>query len=340
MKQQDYALKKERHVVYRPAGQRKLFMNPDADEARRFFQKKSRRLVDKTGTLADAVSRFVHDGDYIACGGFGTSRISTAVIHEIMRQHKKELGFSAHSATHDFQLLVNGRCINRCDVAYIVGLEARGISRRGRKAIEEGEVELTEWTNAALSWRYRAASMGISFIPARCMMGTDTLTYSAAVEMECPFTEQKYVALPALYPDVGTIHVHRADIYGNCQIDGLLVSDWEMARAARRLIITTEKLISNEDIRREPQRTVIPYYLVDAVVEVPYGSYPANMPYEYYSDEKHLQEWLRAEQDPDTLVQFLERNIYGVKDFWEYLDINGGLVRLDELRRQESFLEK
>jgi hypothetical protein len=136
------------------------------------------------------------------------------------------------------------------------------------------------------------------------------------------------------------IHVHRADVYGNCQIDGLMVSDWEMARAAKRLIITTEKLISNEEIRREPHRTVIPYYLVDAVVEVPYGSYPANMPYEYYSDEEHLQEWLRAEQDPETLAQFLERNIYGVKDFWEYLNLNGGPARLAELRRQENLLEK
>jgi glutaconate CoA-transferase subunit A len=340
LKQQDYGLKEERQVVYRPAGHRKLFMNPDADDARKFFQKKSRQLVEKATTLTDAVSRLVHDGDYIACGGFGTSRISTAAIHEIMRQRKKSLGFSAHAATHDFQLLTNGQCINRCDVAYIVGLEARGLSKRARQAVEKGEVELTEWTNAALSWRYRAASMGISFIPARCMMGTDTIAYSAAVEMECPYTGKKYVALPALYPDVGMIHVHRADVYGNCQIDGLMVSDWEMARAAKRLIITTEKLISNEEIRREPHRTVIPYYLVDAVVEVPYGSYPANMPYEYYSDEEHLQEWLRAEQDPETLAQFLERNIYGVKDFWEYLNLNGGPARLAELRRQENLLEK
>lgn len=340
MEQQDYGLKEERQVVYKPVGQRRLFMDPDADEAREFFQQKSRKLMEKTTTLKDAVARLIHDGDYIASGGFGTSRIPTAAYHEIMRQRKKNLGFSAHAATHDFQLLTNGQCINRCDVAYIVGLEARGLSRRARQAVESGEVELTEWTNAALSWRYRAASMGISFIPARCMMGTDTITYSAAVEMECPYTAKKYVALPALYPDVGIIHVHRCDVYGNCQIDGLMVSDWEMARAAKRLIITTEKLIPREEIRREPHRTAIPYYLVDAVVEVPYGSYPANMPYEYYSDEEHLQEWLQAEKDPDTLAKFLERNIYGVEDFWEYLNLNGGPARLAELRLQETLLEK
>lgn len=340
MELQDYALKEERQVVYRPAGHRKLYMNPDADTARKFFRQKSRKLVDKTTTLAEAVSRLVHDGDYIACGGFGTSRVSTAAIHEIMRQRKINLGFSAHSATHDFQLLASGRCINRCDVAYIVGMEARGLSRRARQAVEDGEVELTEWTNAALSWRYRAASMGISFIPARCMMGTDTIAYSAAVEMECPYTGEKYVALPALFPDVGTIHVHRADIYGNCQIDGLLVSDWEMARAAKRLIITTEELIANAEIRREPHRTVIPYYLVDAVVEVPFGSYPTNMPYRYYSDEAHLQKWLKAEQDSETLAQFLEENIYGVEDFWGYINLNGGAERLAELRRQENLLDE
>lgn len=89
MKQQDYGLKEERQVVYRPAGKRKLYMDPDPDAAREYFRKKSRKLVEKVTTLADAISRLVHDGDYIACGGFGTSRISTAAIHEIMRQRKR-----------------------------------------------------------------------------------------------------------------------------------------------------------------------------------------------------------------------------------------------------------
>lgn len=340
MNQKNFALTGKRDAVYEPAGNRRLFTNPDADEARAFFQGKSRERVDKTTTVKEAVNRLVHDGDYIAVGGFGGTRIPAALLHEIVRQRKKNLGLSGHTATHDFQILAAGRCIDRCDIAYIIGLEARGLSRRSREAIENGEVEVTEWTNAALAWRYKAAAMGVSFIPTRTMLGTDTVKKSAAVEMECPFTGKKYLALPALYPDVALIHVHRADVYGNCHIDGITIADYDVARAAKHLIITTERLVPEEIIRREPQRTTIPYYLVDAVVEVPFGSYPANMPYEYFSDEAHLQEWLRVELDPEQLAEFLQRNIYGVEEFWDYIQLNGGLNRMTELRRQEVLVEK
>lgn len=340
MKKEDFALKERKEVAYTPVGSRRLFSNPDADAARDYFKHKSRKMIDKTTTVAEAVSRLVNDGDYLGVGGFGANRIPTAVLHEIVRQRKKNLGLAGHTATHDFQILVGGKCIDRCDIAYIIGLEARGLSKRARQAVEQGEIEITEWTNAALAWRYKAAAMGVSFIPARCMMGTDTLKYSAAVEMECPFTGSKYLALPALYPDLAVIHVHRADVYGNCQIDGIMVSDFDLARAAKRLIITTERLVPQELIRRDPHRTAIPYYLVDAVIEVPYGSYPGNMAYEYYSDEEHLREWMQAEQDLETLDKFLQRNIYGVEDFWAYLEQNGGVVRMAQLRHQETLLEK
>ncbi len=340
MKRQDFALKERKETVYTPLGNRRLFTDPDADAAREYFKHKSRKKIDKTTTVAEAVSRLVSDGDYLGVGGFGANRIPTAVLHEIVRQRKKNLGLSGHTATHDFQILVGGKCIDRCDIAYIIGLEARGLSKRARQAVEQGEIEITEWTNAALAWRYKAAAMGVSFIPARSMLGTDTVKYSAAVEMECPFTEKKYLALPALYPDLAIIHVHRADVYGNCQIDGIMVSDFDLARAAKRLIITTERLVPQELIRRDPHRTAIPYYLVDAVIEVPYGSYPGNMAYEYYSDEEHLREWMQAEQDPQSLERFLQRNIYGVEDFWAYLEQNGGVVRMAQLRHQETLLEK
>ncbi|NLA10706.1 MAG: CoA transferase subunit A [Firmicutes bacterium] len=338
--ERNFAVTGKREVVYKAAGDRRLFTDPDADEARAFFQGKSRKKVDKTTTVKEAVDRLVHDGDYIAVGGFGGTRIPNALVHEIARQRRRNLGLAGHTDTHDFQILAAGRCINRCDIAYIIGLEARGLSRRSREAIEQGEVEVTEWTNAAMAWRYKAAAMGLSFVPTRTMLGTDTVKYSAAVEMECPFTGKKYLALPALYPDVAMIHVHRADVYGNCQIDGIVISDHDLARAAKRLIITTERLIPEDEIRRQPDRTVIPYYLVDAVVEVPYGSYPANMPYEYYSDEEHLQEWLRVERDRQQLERFMERHIYGVDNFWDYIQLNGGLQRMTELRHQEVLVEK
>jgi glutaconate CoA-transferase subunit A len=106
------------------------------------------------------------------------------------------------------------------------------------------------------------------------------------------------------------------------------------------LIITCERLIPNDEVRRDPDRTVIPFFCVDAVCEVPYGSYPGNMPYEYFSDEEHLCHWLRVERDLPAFQQFLDAHIYGVDDFTEYLRRCGGLPRLQQLRRQELLLDR
>src|SRR5437660_8703820 len=110
-----------------------LFTSPDVDEARSYFASKSRTLTSKLTTVPDAVGRLIHDGDYVASGGFGGVRIATAVLHEIVRQGRKNLGFAGHTATHDFQIMAAGRCIDRCDAAYIVGLEIRGLSAHARR---------------------------------------------------------------------------------------------------------------------------------------------------------------------------------------------------------------
>jgi glutaconate CoA-transferase subunit A len=201
--------------------------------------------------------------------------------------------------------------------------------------MERGEIRVTEWSNATLGWRYKAAAMGLPFLPARSILGTDTFKYSAAKEMLCPFTGERLALIPALFPDVGVIHVHRADTYGNAQIDGISVADWDLARASKRLIITTERLVDTDEIRLRPEMTQIPYWLVDAVCHVPYGGYPGNMPYEYYSDEDHLAEWLAAEADEASLTRFLQKYIYGTRDFSEYLDLKGGEERMAELRLLE-----
>jgi len=328
------------HVT--PTG--RLFSDPSADLARNSFRQKPRALTDKVTTVADAVARLVRDGDYLAVGGFGADRIPTAAVREVVRQGKQELSFAGHTATHDFQILCagnltgRGRTLARVDAAYIVGLEARGLSPHARRVMESGTVECTEWTNYALAVRLKAAAMGLPFLPSRCMLGTDTFRYSAAKTITCPFTGETLVALPALYPDVALIHVHEADRYGNCRIRGTTVADLDLARAAKRVIITCERLVPHEEIRREPSLTLIPFFCVDAVCEVPFGSYPANMPGEYFSDEEHLQLWLRMEEDEQQYRQFLQKYLFGPADFPEYLALCGGLERLRQLRAQEHLL--
>ena len=320
-----------------------LFTDPDPEVARAFFREKSRALTGKVMSVKEAVSKFVKDGDYLASGGFGANRISTAVLHEILRQKKRDLGFAGHTTTHDFQIMTAGnldgeKLLTRVDVAYIVGLEARGLSPQARRVMQSGEVEVCEWTNFALACRFRAAASGVPFVPARNVLGTDTFHHSAAKEIECPFTGRKLVALPALYPDVSFIHVHESDCYGNCRILGITIADLDLARASKRLIITTERIISNDEIRSAPYATSIPSFCVDAVCEVPYGSYPGNMPGEYFSDEDHLREWLQVERDEEALRAFLKKHIYDAPDFEHYLNLCGGLERMKQLRAQELLL--
>ncbi len=322
-----------------------LFANPSANLARAHFAGKNRALVDKLTTVHDAVSRLIVDGDYLAIGGFGSDRLPSAVLHEIVRQRKQKLSLAGHTATHDFQILCagnltgRGKTIARVDIAYIIGLEARGLSPHARRVMEAGAVESTEWSNYALAVRLKAAAMGLPFLPCRSMLGTDTFRHSAAKIITCPFTGEQLAALPALYPDVGVIHVHEADRFGNCRIRGTSVADFDLARASKKLIITCERLIPTEEIRQDPTLTIIPFYCVDAVCEVPYGSYPGNMPYEYFSDEDHLRLWMNVEKDLATYQAFLEKYIFGVRDFAEYLQLCGGLPRMQALRRRELMLD-
>jgi len=312
-----------------------VFTSLDLKELRDFYRRKGNNIVSKVMSLKEAIERYVKDGDYLGVGGFGTNRIPTAALHEIVRQGRKDLGFAGHTSTHDCQILIAGNCISRCDAAYIIGLEARGLSTHARRAFQSGKIKVVEWTNAALSWRLKAAAMGLTFLPARTMLGTDTYKYSAAAEVTCPFTDTKFVALPALSPDVSIIHVHRSDEYGNSQIEGISISDRDLARASKRVIVTAEKIVPTERIRRRPHMTSIMALYVDAVVEVPFGGYPGNMPYMYFSDEDHLKEWLEAEKDEERFKSFLDRYIYSCKDFDTYLAKIGGRKRLELLKQRE-----
>jgi len=315
----------------------KLFTDPDPDNARTYFRMKSREMKSKVMSVKEAVEKFTKDGDYLATGGFGANRIPTSVCHELLRLGRKNMGFAGHTTTHDFQILSAGKVFDKLDASYVVGLEARGLSPNARKYIQSGEVQVTEWSNYGLAARFRAAAMGVAFLPIRSNLGTETYKYGAGKTITCPFTGEPYMAVPALYPDVAAIHVHACDIYGNCQIRGITIADLDIARAAKKLIITTERIISSDEIRAEPIKTAIPYYLVDAVCEVPYGSYPGNMAYEYFSDEEHIREWMTVEKDPEAFKAFLDKHIYNCESHFDYLRVNGGMEKMMELRQKELF---
>ena len=146
-----------------------------------------------------------------------------------------------------------------------------GVSKVMRHHTENKLAKFEEWSHMSIGLRYRAGAMGIPFMPSRSMLGSDVgkRVGDEIKTMECPFTGEKIVLLPALNPEVALIHVQRCDAYGNAQLDGLQFMDIDMAMAANRVILTTERIVTNDQIRRTPDRTRIPFFTVDAVVEAP-----------------------------------------------------------------------
>jgi 3-oxoacid CoA-transferase subunit A/glutaconate CoA-transferase subunit A len=313
----------------------------DPDEERHWIQQnKSRDLRDKRMTVKEAVDGFVQDESFIAFGGFGHIRISMAVVYEIIRQHKRGLVMAGKTAVHDIDLLIAGGCVSKVEVAYAFGHELRGLSPAGRRAVETGQCEVVaEISNAGYQWRFLAGMMGVPFIPTRSMLGTDTLKRSSAKVIQDPWSGKPVCLVPAAYPDVAIFHVPRCDCYGNAQIDGILVEDFELARAARRVIVTTEEIVDSQTIRSEPCRTVIPFYVVDAVCEVPYGAHPTLMPYRYFFDEDHIGEWLALSRTVAGAEEYLEKYVHGVCCFEDYLELVGGIQKLNYLKRVEQLLE-
>ena len=301
----------------------------DLDAFREHNRRKPKTLIDKRMSEAEAVERFIHDGDYIGTELYGTVRCPMSLVSEIIRQGRKNLRVAGQGVL-ELDMLIGAGAVKAIDLTYM-GLEVYGVSNCLRREVESGRLStVVEWSNAGIVWRFKAAAMGVPFLPVRSMLGTDTLKYSAAKVVRDPFTGQPICLLPALILDVGLIHVHRADIYGNVQVDGITGFCVEMARASKRLIISTERIVPTDEIREHPDRTIIPYYLVDAVVEAPFGSHPGEMAYDYERDEDQIREWVEATKTPETTQAYLDKYVRNVKDHAAYREVIGS-TRLQAL---------
>jgi acyl CoA:acetate/3-ketoacid CoA transferase alpha subunit len=305
------------------SGKGELIQPFDLDEFREWNRnRKTRKLVDKLMTEEEAVRQFVYDGCYIGTELYGTVRCPMSLAREVLRQGHKDLRVCGQGVL-ELDLWLAAGIIKKLDITYI-GLEVYGTTAALRRAVESGQVETcVEWSNASITWRMKAAAMGVPFLPTRSMLGTDMLEYSAAKVVEDPFTGIQVALLPALVLDVALIHVHRADKYGNCQIDGISGFAIEMSRACKRLIISAEEIIPTEEIRKYPDRTAIPYYLVDAVVHAPFGSHPGEMAYLYGRDEPGIKEWVEMSKTAEGAQEYLDKYVYGPSTHAEYLDLIG-----------------
>jgi hypothetical protein len=186
--------------------------------------------------------------------------------------------------------------------------------------------------------RLMAGAMGVPFIPINSFGGTDGFEHSAAKLISDPYSGHPVNIVPALHPDVALIHAHQADIYGNARIFGTGISHVESALASKKVIVTAEEIIDAEDIRANPGLTTIPYYVVDAVVHLPFGAYPGEMQGLYSSDTPHVLEIFKAART-GTEADYLQRWIYGVESHAEMLDKLVGSKRLAELGARATIKE-
>ena len=197
------------------------------------------------------------------------------MIWALIRAGRKKLTCARSIISSEGDLLFgSGACDHIITSWFSQGI-VWGVSKVMRHYVETGKARFDEWSHMAMGMRFRAGAMGVPFLPMRSMLGSDVLRQRPeAMEMDCPFTGEKLLLVPALNPDVALIHVQRCDAYGNAQIDGLQFMDIDLAMAANRVILTTERIVSNDQIRRAPDQTKIPFFAVDAVVEVPFGCAP------------------------------------------------------------------
>jgi glutaconate CoA-transferase, subunit A len=308
--------------------------------ARRRLEGKAKSAGEKLTSVEDAVLR-VKDGDHVAVGGCLFSRTPMALVREILRQRRTGLTLSRNLMCTEGEFLMVTGGVERVVTAWMsIGLPW-GVSKILRHYVESGKVALEEWSHLALGLRFRAAAMGVPFLPALTMLGSDLMGVGGMKTIQDPYTGETLAAVPALFPDVGIVHVHRADRFGNCQIDGYPHMDADIARAASTLLVTTEEIISDEDTRRYPDRTVIPGFAVDALVHAPFGSFPHECYALYEADYDHFGDYTAAidARGPAAVADYLDRYVFQPATFVDYLDLFGG-ARLAEQQRKARELTR
>ena len=294
-------------------------------------------MNDKVKSVAEVV-RSIPDGSLIALGGFAIARNVIVVVHELIRQQKKNLTLSQCVVGLDTDLLVGAGAVSRL----IIGggsLDRFGPVHCVNRARETGAVVSHDYSSLSLCFRYLAGALGISFIPIKSLLASevlDRLEAGPAAEdlrrMKCPFTGEDYLLLKALTPDVSLVHVQVSDREGNCQIDGPRWENEEQAKAARRVIIITEELVPTEYIQRRPERTVIQAHRVEAVIHQPYGAHPTAVFGCYDYDAEHLKLYVEHAKHAERINEYLKKYVLGTRDHWEYLEKVGGLKRMEELK--------
>jgi glutaconate CoA-transferase, subunit A len=289
--------------------------------------------MNKLRSLHDAIARDVEDSASIAMGCGLESLIPFAASYEIIRQKKKNLTLIAPISDMQFDQLIGAGCAKKI-VASWVGNVAAGLGHNYRRAAEAGvpyPVEIEEHSNFTIGLGLQAAAAGLPFLPTKTIKGSDFRHGSQFASVRCPFTNEELLAVRAIKPDVAILHVQRADESGNAHAWGNFGVMREAALAAKKVVLTCDEVVGHDVIVSDPNRTVIPGFVVSSVVHVPLGSHPS--PTQGYArrDDDFYFEYHKATRSREGFEEWLQKWVLEVKDHREFLDLLGS-ERVERLK--------
>ncbi|MBI3647075.1 MAG: CoA transferase subunit A [Acidobacteriales bacterium] len=281
--------------------------------------------------MSDAIATLIPDGASVALGLQLEQMIPFAAGHEIIRQKRRGLTLIGPISDILFDQLIAAGCVERVIAAW-VGNVMMGSAYNFRRAVEQDGLRVTNLTNFAVALALQAAAMGVPFLPTRTALGSDTaLNNEFFTEMESPFhAGDKLHAVRALAPDIAIVHVQRADRNGNAHCWGNFGVMVEAVRAAKRVMIVAEEIVDPEVIASDPNRTMLPGFLVNAVVECPYGAHPSPVQGYYKRDDAFFRQYHEQTKTREESAAWLKRWVYGVNDRRDYMN-QLGAGRVEEL---------
>ncbi len=275
----------------------------------------------KLTSLSEAISKYVSDGDTVYCAGF-THLIPFAAGHEIIRQGRKDLVLARATPDLIYDQMVAAGCARKVIFSYM-GTPGGGALRILRAEVEAGRLEWEEYSHFGMISRLQAGAAGLPFMPMNPTGAADLARANPQIRsVRDPYSGGEVAVVPALNPDVAIVHVQRADAEGNAQIWGIIGEQKEAAFAARRVILTAEEIVPSEVIRSDPNRTLIPGFIVQAVCHAPYCAHPSYTQGYYDRDNAFYLEWDRISASREAVQAYLDEWVYGLPDreaYWQKL---------------------
>jgi len=297
--------------------------------------------MNKVMTMKQAIERFVNDGDSVAMGMALEPLIPFSAGHEIIRQGKRDLTLIGPISDILFDQMVGAGCVSKMVMAW-AGNVIMGVGYNLRRAVEGGiprEVEMEDLTNFSVCLALSAGALGIPFFPTKTLLGTDMFRYNPRIkEMVCPYTGERLALVPALIPDVTIVHAQRADGEGNTQLWGSVGVSKEACFAGHRVIVSVEEFVDREVIVSDPNRTLIPGFLVSGVVHEPWGAHPSAVQGYYDRDHEHYMRYHEETRTEEGARKWLDHWVIGVRDRSRCIDRAGerGLRRLRVRRSRKA----